>query len=112
MKALLLAIGVLMLFAFAAPDPRAQAYDPYYGPSWDLQYQHYLAGQQHLDYLRQIDPYYELHVMHYQLYRQPYPSAFVYTPCCYAVGIPTWTTPFRRVPHGPKSRPPRAVRGR
>ncbi|MGH7794317.1 MAG: hypothetical protein ACREQ2_05390 [Candidatus Binatia bacterium] len=112
MKAFLLGIGVLTLVALAAPDSRAQAYDPYYGPSWDLQYQQYLAWQQHLDYWRQNDPYYELHVMHYQLYRPPYPSHFVYTPCCYAVGIPTWSAPFRRMPHRASGRGGRAVRGR
>jgi len=113
MKVSVLVIGLLTLLFVGAADLRAQAYGPYYSPYEDVQYQQYLQWQQqYLDYWRQNDPYYDLHVMHYQLYRPRYQPFLAYPPCCYAVGIPTWSTPLRRVPHGPKSRAPKAVRRR
>jgi hypothetical protein len=78
MKVSYLAVALFGLLVLGRGDLRAQAYGPYYNPYWDvqyqqyLQYQHYLQWQEYLDYLRQTDPYYELHVMHYQLYLQPY----------------------------------------
>lgn len=110
MKVTLLAIGLLCLFLVGATDLRAQIYGPYYNPYGDAQYQQYLEWQRYLDYLQQVDPYYELHVMHYQLYLQRFQPFFVYPPCCYAIGIPRWSTPLRRMPHGAKSRAPKAVR--
>jgi len=118
MKASFLAIAIFGLLVLCAPALRAQAYGPYYGPYGDaqyqqyLQYQHYLQWQQYLDYLRQTDPYYDLHVMHYHLYRRPYQAYQTYPSCCYAFGIPAWSTPLGRAPHAPRSRPPQAVRRR
>lgn len=115
MKAFCLAVALFGLLVLDARDLRAQAYGPYYGPYWDvqyqqnLQYQHYLKWQEYLDFLRQTDPYYELHVMHYQLYRQPYQPYQIYPPCCYAIGIPTWSTPFGWVPYWARSLAPDAV---
>lgn len=112
MKAYLLTLAIMMLLIAGARDVRAQAYGPYYNPHWDLQYQQYLDWQQYLEHLRQTDPYYDLHVIHYQLYLQPYRSPYVYLPCCYTVGVPVWSAPAKRLPHGAKSRPPRVVKRR
>lgn len=117
MKATLLAVALLGLLLVGARDLQAQ-YGPYYGPYWDvqyqqyLQYQHYLQWQDYLEYLRQTDPYYELHVMHYQLYLQPYQPYQIYQPCCYAFGIPVWSSSFGRVPHWARSRAPQPVQRR
>jgi len=99
MKNSFLAATLLALLALGARDLQAQAYGPYYGPYWDVQYQqylqhqHYLQWQQYLQYLQQYNPYYELHVMHYQLYLQPYQPYQIYQPCCFAGGviIPDWS---------------------
>lgn len=86
MKALILAIAIFGLLVLCAPNLWAQLYGPYYGPYGDaqyqqyLQYQHYLQWQQYLDYLRQTDPYYDLHIMHYQLYLRPYQAFQTYPP--------------------------------
>jgi len=113
MKASCLAIALFGLLVLGAPDLRAQAYGPYYyGPYWDVQYQQYLQWQGYLEYMRQTDPYYELHAMHYQLYLQPYQPYQMYAPCCYAIGIPAWSTPLGRTPHAARSRAPQAVRRR
>ena len=110
MKATLLAVALLGLLLVGARDLRAQ-YGPYYGPYWDmqyqqyLQYQHYLQWQNYLEYLRQTDPYYELHVMHYQLYLQPYQSYPIYSPCCFIVGVPTLSSSLSPVPHRSRSAP-------
>lgn len=116
MKAFFLAVTLLGLLFVGARDLRAQAY-PYYDPYWDvqyqqyLQYQHYLQWQNYLEYLRQTDPYYELHVMHNQLYLQPYQPYQIYSPCCYGFGVPARS--FGRViPHWARSRAPQAVRRR
>jgi hypothetical protein len=68
--------------------------------------------QYHWDYWRQNDPYFDLHVMHYQLYLHRFNPFVAYAPCCYAVGIPTWSTPSRRMPHGAKGRGGKAARRR
>jgi hypothetical protein len=86
MKNSFLAITLLGLLALGSRDVQAQAYDPYWE---EIQYQQYLQHQQYLAYWRQYDPYYELHVLHYQLYRQPYYSYQLYQPCCYAWGVPS-----------------------
>jgi hypothetical protein len=57
-----------------------------------VQYQHYMQWQQYLAYLRQTDPYYDLHVMHYQLYLRPYQPHQIFAPCCYVIGTRTWST--------------------
>jgi hypothetical protein len=118
MKASFVTVVLLAVLLSGTPHLQAQAYGPYYSPYWDaqyqqyLQYQHYLQWQQYLDYLRETDPYYDLHVMHYQLYLRPYQPYQIYPPCCYAFGIPTWSTPRGRAPHAPRSRAPQAVRRR
>ena len=112
MKALFLGVALLGLLVLDARDLRAQAYVPYYGPYWDVQYQHYLQWQDYLRYLRQTDPYYELHVMHYQLYLQPYQPYQIYQPCCYTFGIPARSSTFSRVPHRARSRAPQLLRRR
>ena len=110
MKALFLGVALLGLLVLDARDLRAQAYVPYYGPYWDVQYQHYLQWQQYLEYLRLTDPYYELHVMHYQLYLRPYQPYQIYQPCCYAFGIPRSSPSFARAPKEIKNRSPHSVR--
>ena len=117
MKKSLLAVTLLALLVLGARDLQAQAYGPYYNPYWDvqyqqyLQYQHYLQWQQYLEYLRQTDPYYELHVMHYQLYLRPYQPYQIYQPCCYAWGviIPRWSAPVSPRSHAAVTPLPRAV---
>lgn len=118
MKASFLAVALFGLLVLGARDLQAQAYGPYYNPYWDaqyqqyLQYQHYLQWQEYLEYLRQTDPYYELHVMHYQLYLRPYQPYQIYQPCCYSFGIPALSKPINRGPHPFRSRTPQAVRRR
>jgi len=106
----------LVLFALLGSGARgvgAQPY-PYYDPYWDLhyqqylQYQHYMQWQDYLAYLQQTDPYYELHLMHYQLYRWPYPPYQVYQPCCFLWGV----VPSRSIPFAPEPRPIVAPRRR
>ena len=73
-------VGLLLL---GARDLSAQAYPyPYY--YWDgFQYQQYSP--------QEYDPYYELHVLHYQLYLpqyQPFPIYQpLYQPCCFTGGL-------------------------
>lgn len=119
MKKTLFFVGALLsMLLSGAPDVRAQAYGAFYGPyaaaqyQEYLQHQHYVQWQQYLEYLRQTDPYYDLHVMHYQLYRPPYPAYQTYVPCCYAVGIPVWSRPVGRASDATGGRPPRAVKRR
>ena len=117
MKASFLAAALLGLLLSGTPDLRAQVYGPYYDPYWDLQYQqylqyqHYLQWQDYLKYLRQTDPYYDLHVLHYQLYLRPYQPYQIYQPCCFTFGVPTWSSSLGRVPHRSRSAP-QAVRRR
>jgi hypothetical protein len=108
MKAVSLAVVMFGLSVLGVPNLRAQVYGPYYAPYADvhyqqyLQYQHYLQWQQYLEYLRLTDPYYDLHVMHYQLYLQPYQPYQAYAPCCYTFGS-SWSS-FGRVPHWARNR--------
>lgn len=103
MKKLFLVLTLLGLLVLSNRELRAQAYGPsYYDPYWDAQYQYeqYLQWQQYLAYLQQTDPYYDLHVMHYQLYLPQYPSYQLYQPCCFASGVvlPGQPAPIRRRP--------------
>jgi hypothetical protein len=83
MKGFLLAITLLGSLVLGSRN--VQAYDPY----WDaIHYQQYLEYQHYLAYLQQYDPYHELHVMHYELYLQPYYAHQLYQPCCYVLGVP------------------------
>jgi hypothetical protein len=123
MKTTFLAVVLFGVLVLGARDLQAQAY---YTPYWDLQYQQYLQYQNYLHwqrylyYLQQVDPYYDLHVMHYQLYLAPYQPFQIYPPCCYGFGIPTWSTPIGptwsmsgRVPQQKaRSRAPQAGRRR
>src|SRR5690349_10947342 len=103
MKGILPAIGLISILVLGNHEATAQMYGPYPGgPYWDAaQYQSY-------PYPQQYDPYYELHVMHYQLYLQQYPGYPVYQPfyqpCCFITGIPVLTAPVIRQP-GPKVAP-------
>src|SRR4051794_35297856 len=106
MKAIFLLTALLAFMVFGNHEANAQVYGPYaYAPYWDgtQQYQSY-------PYPQQYDAYYDLHVMHYQLYRQPYPGYPLYQPCCYAAGIPSvWSAPIVTVPQviiTPRARAP------
>jgi hypothetical protein len=83
MKTAFLTVVLSALIFLVVSDLPAQTYPyPYY--YWDgYQYQQYSPQ----DY----DPYYELHVLHYQLYRPQY-QAFplyppYYQPCCFVGGL-------------------------
>lgn len=118
MKASFLALAIFGLLTLGATNLRAQVYNPYfYGPYWEaqyqyLQYQNYLQWQEYLAYLRENDPYYDLHVLHYQLYLQPYQPYQLYSPCCYGFGIPVWPAPIIRVPNQTRDRFPKVLRRR
>jgi len=109
-KASLVAVALLSLLLLRAPELGAQFYAPYYGPYGDvqyqqyLQYQYYLQWQNYLEYLRQTDPYYDLHVLHYQLYLQPYQPYQIYQPCCFAFSTAWPRSSFGRTPNWSKSR--------
>ena len=79
MKIGLMTITLAGLLLSFTRDVRAQAYDlPYY---WDgAQYQQYSPQQYYGNTSpnQQYDPYYDLHVMHYQLYLPQYPAYQVY----------------------------------
>ena len=81
MKKILLAIGFTTALVILSAPARAQVphgYDPY-GAYVEVQ----------PDYPQAYDPYYQLHVIHYQLYLQPY--GYYYYPGYYAaprVGVP------------------------
>jgi hypothetical protein len=96
MKAFFLAIAIFAFLLVRAPELKAQVYIPYpywYDPQYQYwQYQNYLQWQQYLQYLQQTDPYYDLHVMHFQLYLQPYQSYLIYPPCCF---LPSWSSGYR-----------------
>jgi hypothetical protein len=115
MRSSVLVIALLGLLLLGPSELRAQPY-PYYSSFWDaqyqqyLQYQHELQWQQYLRYLQEVDPYYDLHVMHYQLYLQRYQPYPTYLPCCYTVGIPVGSTPIGRLPHSVRSSPRPAPR--
>jgi hypothetical protein len=73
MKAIVMAVGLMSVLLLGNHEATAQMYQPYpYNAYWDgVQYQPY-------PYPQQYDPYYDLHVMHYQLYLQQYPGYPVY----------------------------------
>ncbi len=103
MKAIFFAIALAgLLVLLGSLDARAQVYAPYpYAPYWDgFQYQPY-------PYAQQYDPYYDLHVMHYQLYLQPYPGYPIYQP--FVTGVaPLWSQPIIPAPQviiPPRPRP-------
>jgi hypothetical protein len=85
--------GLLLGFTSVAS---AQVYDLYY--YWDgTQYQQFLPQQYDPSYYGDqqnpayYDPYYQLHVLHYQLYLPQYGAYPVYGPCCFGgVVFPSW----------------------
>ena len=92
MKAIFFAIMLMGLLVLGSQEVRAQYYDPYtYAPG--SQY------HQPYPYAQQYDPYYDLHVLHYQLYLPQYPGYPLYQSCCFAVGVPVLVQPAIRVPH-------------
>jgi hypothetical protein len=94
MKATFLSIVLMSLLVLGSHEVKAQMYEPYaYAPYGDgVQYQPY-------PYPQQYDPYYDLHVMHYQLYLQQYPGYPIYQPCCFVGGVaPVWSAPIVRPP--------------
>jgi hypothetical protein len=99
MKAIFLSIALMGLLVLESREVKAQMYGPYGAPYWGgVQYQPY-------PYPQQYDPYYDLHVMHYQLYLQQYPGYPIYQPCCFAGGVPVWSPPVVRRPEVIAPRP-------
>ena len=113
MKASIIAIGALSLLFLAASSLRAQVYVPYDSRYADIPYEQYLQYEQQLyqqqysGYWRQNDPYYDLHVLHYELFLPPYQSYLIYPPCCYAGGVPFLSVPTHRFPHAGRGLAPR-----
>ena len=93
MKALLFSVALTGLLVLASGKAGAQTYEPYpyipygNGVPWGV----VPYGTNSYAYAP-YDPYYDLHMMHYQLYLQQYPGYPVYQPCCY-FGGPVWTPP-------------------
>ncbi len=118
MKACILTIGLFALLIMPATNLPAQVYAPYDSRYADIPYEQYLQYEQQLQqqqyrgYWRQNDPYYDLHVLHYELFRQPYQPYLMYPPCCYASDIPLLFVPLRRLPHAARSRVPWTIRRR
>ena len=107
MKAIFLSIAVMGLLLLESHEVKAQMYGPYgYAPYWGgVQYQPY-------PYPQNYDAYYDLHIMHYQLYLRQYPGYSVYQPCCFAGGAPVWSPPVVRPPKVIIAPRPRAFRRR
>jgi hypothetical protein len=94
MKTIFLSIAFMGLLVLGSHEAKAQLYEPYpYAPyGYAVPYQPY-------PYPQLYDPYYDLHVMHYQLYLQPYAGYPYYQPCCFVGGVgPVWTPPVVVVP--------------
>ena len=92
----------LCLVTLSARDVQAQVNDSYYGSYW--------GGYQYQGDPQQYDPYYELHVMHYQLYL---PQSEFYYSCCFQTGIvvvPGWTAPVVRPRSATINPAPRKIR--
>jgi hypothetical protein len=85
MKTALMVVTLLVLLISGTHEVQAQMYAPYgaypYGAYW--------GGNQYQEYALQADPYDQLHVLHYQLYLQPYQSYpyQLYQPCCFVGGV-------------------------
>ena len=101
MKAALSTVTLLGLLVLTH-DVHAQVYGPYY-----LLYDDATLYQQTV---QQNNPYYELEVMHYQLYlphHQPYPIYQLYQPCCFFGGVVvpgslTVVSPWPRLSFSPR----------
>lgn len=102
MKAIIFSIALMGLLVLGSRDVNAQIYGSYgYPPYWGVPYQPY-------PYPQNYDPYYDLHVMHYQLYFQQYPGYPYYQPCCFAGIGPLWSAPVVTPPPviiAPRPRP-------
>jgi hypothetical protein len=115
MKIGLMTITLAGLLLSFTRDVQAQAYDlSYY---WDgAQYQQYSPQQYYGDTSpnQQYDPYYDLHVMHYQLYLPQYPAYQIYPSCCVLGGIviPGWPGPIAPQPPVVINPGPRPIRRR
>jgi hypothetical protein len=83
MKAIFLSIALMGLLVLGSQEAKAQVYEPYPYVPYGYAYQPY-------PYPQYYDPYYDLHVLHYQLYLQQYGYPY-YQPF---VGVaPLWTSP-------------------
>ena len=106
MRSIFFAVALCGLLCFGTPVVHGQIYDPYYGYNWDPQYQQYLHFQNYLqwqDYLsqlRQSDPYYQLHQMHYQLHLGAYDPNRYYPACCYVPSLSPFALPQIWSPYG------------
>ena len=115
MKTSIFAMGLLSLLLLAVPNLRAQVYVPYDSRYADIPYEQYLQYEQQLqqqqypEYWRQNDPYYDLHVLHYELFLQPYQPYLIYPPCCSVVGVPFLSVPIHRLPHAHRGLVPRRL---
>ncbi len=77
MKASFLLIAIFSLLVLCAPDVSGEASDPHSSLSGDAQHEYLrylqdLRSKQHLEYLKQNNPY-DSPVMYYRLYRKPEP---------------------------------------
>jgi hypothetical protein len=82
-KKALLAIGTAALIFVLSPAAHAQVpygYDPY-------------GGYAQPDYPQAYDPYYQLHVLHYQLYLQQYGYYYYAAPPVFVPGAPVVVAP-------------------
>jgi hypothetical protein len=103
MKMAFLAVTLLGLLVLVH-GVHAQAYGPYYV--------RYDGATQYQQIAQQSNPYYELEVIHYQLYlpqHQPYPTYPLYQPCCFVGGVVvpgslTVISPWPRVIFSPRVR--------
>src|SRR5215510_2315120 len=80
MKGIFATVILAGLVLLAAHRVGAQTYVPgYYAPYWNTpEYQYYA---------QQYDPYYDLHVLHYQLYLPQYQVYPGYSYCCVSGGV-------------------------
>ena len=106
MKKLLWAIALSGVLCFGTARVQGQVYDPNYGFNLDPEYQQYLnyqnyqQWQHYLDQLRQSDPYYELHRMHYQLHIGAYDPYRYYPTCCYVPSMSPFASRNLWAPYG------------
>jgi len=103
MKKILMTAMFLCLSVLGAGAVQAQTYNPYYyDPYWD--------GAQYQPDPQEYDPYYKLHVFHYQLYLPQYYAYPGYQFCCVAGGF-VLPGPVAPVPPAVvKQRPPATIR--
>jgi hypothetical protein len=101
MKPIFLSIALMGCLGPWSVEAKAQMYWPYAHPPYG-----YGAPYQPYPYPQYYDPYYDLHVMHYQLYLQQYAGYPIYQPCCFvAGGARVWSAPTITQPKGTAPRP-------